>query len=199
MLKIYVRMCLAFVLFLIISACVSTPENKIDTNIPTIQAVPTKIPAENLNFGMLSTLIGNWKVQDWQIQKNGEWLPQAGATWNFYAIQGDTAIRDEWKSNTSDSQQTPGFGSQLRVYNPWTKTWSAAWLSSRTRTLEFYTGTETESEVLFVSKANAEGKITRVIFSKIQENSFSWKMQWSSNVGETWTSVYKLQARRISE
>ena len=197
--KNYAHFYLSLVFILSISACVSSP---VQTNVSesAVQAVAnSEAPARNLNLGLLSNLIGNWKVQDWQLQKNGEWQEQAGATWRFYAIQGNTAIRDEWESNTSDSQKVPGFGSQLRVYNPWSKSWSAAWLSSRTRTLEFYTGNESDSKVSFVSQPNAKGRISKVIFSDIQESSFSWQMLWSSNGGEPWTSVYKLQATRISE
>lgn len=194
----YVRLCLGSVFMIFFLACVNTPENINPTKAP-VQSIATKPPSVNLNLGLFSNLIGHWEVQDWQLQKDGEWQEQAGARWSFYAIQGGTAIRDEWKSNTSDAQQTPGFGSQLRVYNPWNKTWSAAWLSSRTRSLEFYAGKETESEVSFVSQPNAKGRITRLIFSNIKEASFTWQMQWSTDAGESWTSVYKLRATRIAE
>lgn len=189
---------LNFILVICLSACASAPEKVAINNKPII-ATQSKPAAENLNLGMLSSLIGNWEVKDWQLNKNGEWHRQAGASWNFYAIQGNTAIRDEWQSNASATQLAPGFGSQLRVYDPGNKTWTAAWLSSRTRTLEFYSGSEADKKVFFVSQPNEKGRITRVIFSELEENSFRWQMQWSSNTGETWTRVYKLQATRISE
>ncbi len=197
--KKYIYFCMSFICILSFSACTNSPVQTNDSKASVQTVTASKPPTRNLNLGLLSNLIGNWKIQDWQLQKNGEWQEQAGATWSFFAIQGGTAIRDEWKSNTSDSQTTPGFGSQLRVYNPWSKSWSAVWLSSRTRSLEYYTGNETETEVSFISQVNEKGRITKVIFSDIQETSFSWQMQWSSNSGESWTSVYKLQATRISE
>lgn len=196
--KSYTQAVLNLILIVCLSACASAPE-KVASNNKSVMATPSKPASENLSLGMLAGLIGNWEVKDWQLNQNGEWHRQVGASWSFYAIQGNTAIRDEWQSNVSATQSAPGFGSQLRVYNPWTKTWSAAWLSSRARNLEFYSGTEIDNEVLFVSRPNEKGRITRVVFSELKKNSFNWKMQWSSNASETWTTVYKLQATRISE
>ena len=194
----YVMALMSYIIIICLSACASSSVTNDFIEKPSIAVSPMPAAA-NLNLGLLSGLIGKWKVQDWQLQKNGHWIKQAGATWNFYSIQGNTAIRDEWQSNVSDDQEIPGFGSQLRAFDPWSKTWTAAWLSSRTRTLEFFTGHESTTEVIFATQANDKGKSTRVIFSDIQENNFHWKMQWSSNAGETWTTVYKLLATRISE
>ena len=190
--------CLILIIIFLFSACVSTSnESNIIKSPSNVRAYQT--PIKKINLGLLSTVIGHWQVQDWQLQKNGEWEEQAGAKWSFYAIHGGTAIRDEWESNINEAQKSPGFGSQLRVFNPWNKTWSAAWLSSRTRSLEFYTGTESNSELSFISQANQKGRLTKVVFSDIELNSFNWEMQWSSNLGETWTTVYKLQATRIEK
>ena len=194
----YLKTLVSCLLVIFLSACVSSSEPNATFESPFEEA-SSKTIVSNLNLGLLSGLVGKWKVKDWQLQKNGHWQKQAGATWMFYAIQGNTAIRDEWQSNIKDEQQITGYGSQLRVFDPLSKTWSAAWLSSRTRALEFFTGYETEAEVYFVTQANEKGRSTRVIFNNIQENSFHWQMQWSTNAGESWTTVYKLQATRISE
>lgn len=194
----YVMTLMSYLIVICLSACASSSvtNNTIEKPSTAVNSMPA---AADLNLGLLVGLIGKWRVQDWQLQKNGHWRKQAGATWTFYSIQGNTAIRDEWQSKISEDQQIPGFGSQLRVFDPLSKTWSAAWLSSRTRALEFFKGHETATEVLFETEANDKGRSTRVIFNNIQENNFNWQMQWSTNSGESWTTVYKLQATRIGE
>ena len=194
----YLKALMSCLLVIFLAACVSSSEPNVTFERP-VEVVSSKPSATNLNLGLLSGLVGKWIVKDWQLQKNGHWQKQAGATWSFYAIQGNTAIRDEWQSNIKGEEQVTGYGSQLRVFEPLSKKWSAAWLSSRTRALELFTGYETETEVYFVTLANEKGRSTRVIFNNIQENSFHWQMQWSANEGESWTTVYKLQATRIIE
>jgi len=197
--KPYILMCLSWILVFNLTACVSSLPRP-NTNAAVSQAGTSNTATTvNLNLGLLSNIIGTWQVQDWQLQKNGEWQEQAGASWTFYAIHNNTAIRDEWKSNTTNVQDSPGFGTQLRTYDPWKKTWSAAWLSSRTRSLEVYTGYESQSAVYFVTKGKTNDRLTRLVFSEIQANSFNWQMQWSRDAGNTWTSVYKVQATRLNE
>jgi hypothetical protein len=184
--------------FLLLTACVSnTPAN---SNSPQIAKKSVDNSStdtySNLNLGKLAPLVGVWNIQDWQLEKDGTWKELSGASWRFYPIQGETSLEDKWVSNPAAENQAPGYGTHLRVYDPMSKSWQSAWLSSRTRSLELYTGQETDNEVLFVSQPNAKGRLTRTVFSNIQADHFNWRMEWSSDNGESWLMVYKVDATR---
>lgn len=205
------RYLMLMVLLFTLSACITTPSGNdagVDP-VPQTDSPPSlKSSVSNtyskLNFGLLAPLIGEWQVQDWQLQQDGQWQAQAGATWRFYPIQGGMSLEDEWRSHSSvDSQmgdpaekQAPGYGTHLRVYEPLSRQWQSAWLSSRARTLEFYSGTETGSEVIFISLPNAKGRRTRTVFSNIGADFFNWRMEWSNDDGASWLTVYKVDATR---
>lgn len=191
-----------------VTACTtSTYKNGVEIETPKARAQVEPVSKEapklheeknysNLNYGLLAPLIGEWQVRDSQLQQDGSWQAQAGASWKFYPIQGGISLEDEWISNVDSADKLPGFGTHLRVFDPMSKEWQAAWLSSRARTLEMYRGAETESEVLFTSRPNAIGRMTRTVFSNIRPDSFNWHMSWSIDGGETWLMIYKVDATR---
>jgi len=194
-------------LVLLLGACSTSSQNaavsagKIASATPLERVVlpkseSTRTGYTQANFGLLAPLLGEWQVKDWQLQKNGEWRPESGAKWRFFEIQGGMALQDEWESH-SNNQQSPGYGTHIRVYEPTSKSWQAIWLTSRTKNFEFYRGNEREGKVFFLATKNSNGRITRTVFSDIQANRFKWQMQWSSDGGANWLTVYKLEATRI--
>lgn len=208
MFKISRKLFISTLLFALLAACTTTsykngvemasvkPEVKKQEIKPQVSPVERNQNYSNLNFGLLAPLLGDWLVDDSQLQQDGTWQKQEGASWKFYPIQGGISLQDDWVSNTSSADKIPGFGTYLRVYDPMSKKWQAAWLSSRARSLELFNGEETETEVFFYSMPNEKGRITRTVFSNIQPDFFNWRMDWSNDGGETWLMVYKVNAIR---
>lgn len=189
---------LAFVMCLLVTACASNSsalEGQSEVESTNSKDLPLQ-SNPNLNLGLMNPLIGVWDIEDWQLQQNGEWQKQSGAVWRFYPIQGGTSLEDQWVSKTPDSGKTPGYGTHLRVYEPLSKTWQSVWLSSRSRSLEFYSGEEKSGEVIFVSQADANGRLTRTVFDNISRDFFNWRIEWSKDAGESWLVVYKVDATR---
>jgi len=199
------KISLLFSLMLLSTACVSTsintetrsPRNddSLKSNIQPPVLASTK--PVNLQLGLMVQLLGDWEVQDWQLQSNGEWQVQAGAKWSFVAIQGGTAIRDEWQSNVIENEQSPSYTTHIRVYEPFSSSWQAARLSSRSREIEYLSGQENKNFIEFVSQHSQAKRITKSTFKNISQDSFESEIAWSKDSGRSWLVVYKLKAKRL--
>ncbi|MBT8142576.1 MAG: hypothetical protein HKN88_07365 [Gammaproteobacteria bacterium] len=184
--------------FVLLSCATSSTANDVVQPKTTPSQTSRSVTTNNaLNFGLLAPLIGVWNVRDWQLQNDGTWQEQSGASWRFYPIQNGSSMQDVWFSDSGEADKGPGYGTNLRVYNPLAKTWQAAWLSSRKRNIELYTGVQSANEVLFTSQASDNGRLTRTVFSDITPDTFKWRMEWSNDEGASWLSIYRVEASRV--
>jgi len=99
-----------------------------------------QFPLSKTELGLLNDLLGSWTVQDWQLRKDGQWQPLYGARWDFRAIQNGRALQDAWTSFAQDGQSVSGHVNALRVFDPSSGKWQAAWLSSNEGRLDNYSG-----------------------------------------------------------
>lgn len=197
--------CYTSLLVLSLLGCASNPTSNTPTQTnPMQETFPSKeatnltqgLRPSDIELGLMSQLIGQWDVQDWQLRKDGQWQPLNGAVWTFKAIQNGRAVQDEWYSFAADGKTPAGHVNALRIYNPSNKTWQAAWLSSRNGRLDNYLGLQTDGEIIFTASAADNGRLTRQVFSNLNPQSFQWRIEWSKDQGQTWLPVYRVQATR---
>lgn len=150
----------------------------------------------DIELGLLSNLLGTWNVQDWQLRKDGQWQALNGARWSFSAIQNGRALQDNWVSFAPDGKTAAGHVNAIRVYDAITQKWQAAWLSSNDGRLEFFSGSEDMGEVIFTTTSANKGRLSRQVFSEINPQSFKWRIEWSKDGGESWLTVYRVEAIR---
>ena len=134
--------------------------------------------------------IGDWKIQDWQLQQDGTtWTEQKGARWNFRCVGDGIAVQDFWMPNTG------GKGTNLRINDPEKKSWDIAW-----------TATGAPGFMHIVADMNEAGEINMDILSPEQNPprrirfypptsaGWDWVMEMSFDGGTNWTAVYKIKA-----
>lgn len=151
---------------------------------------------------ILGTLIGLWDVLLVNRNRDGSWSDEERHhLWRWYSILDGHAIQDDWISFDDDAEgDSPPpprvTGTNIRIYNPEEKEWFMAWIDTRSRRLATFTAVNRGGAVVMTGH-NAQGRLLRITFSNITGQTFEWTQEWTSDEGETWFPVAKMQCRRL--
>lgn len=169
---------------------VSTSQAQAD---PAAQRVSPDAPSETAQF---APLIGDWVIQDYQRDANGDWQPGAGADWRFYWILDGHAIQDDWIAPGRASEAPESgrqYGTNIRIYNPKQDRWEMAWASSKGQKVDTFTATRTDQGILM--EGVFAGNPSRILFHDLRENRFSWNLRVADAEGQ-WQEVYRIEGTR---
>lgn len=161
-------------------------------------AADTSVPVDESGACLAGPLeqfgryLGNWNIEDSQLSDDGsEWLPGDGAQWNFVCIGNGTAIQDFWIPTGG------GVGTNLRTYNAETKSWDIAWTFTGMAGFAHIQAKEDDSgNIVMQYKNPLPDPLRRITFFPPTENGWNWKLEVSSDSGETWLEVYRISATR---
>ena len=89
----------------------------------------------------------------------------------------------------------------MRIYDVRSKRWNVAWMANGaglTPGLDVGTfeASSDDGRLVMTSPGSSEMGEQRVVFSEIDENSFLWESEFSSDGGETWQTVMRVKAKR---
>lgn len=134
--------------------------------------------------------LGDWDIEDSRLGDDGsEWLPGAGAKWNFVCIGNGTAVQDFWMPSGG------GVGTNLRTYNAETESWDIAWTFTGMAGFAHIQAAENESgHIVMHYKSPLPDPLRRITFFPPDQTGWSWKLEVSSDEGNSWTEVYRIAA-----
>ena len=138
--------------------------------------------------------LGDWDIRDWQLSQDGSsWTEQAGARWVFVCVGNGVAVQDFWLPKTG------GTGTNLRIYEPDSDSWNIAWAVSSKPGFSHIEAKQDESgDIVMHYKAPIPNPLRRITFHPAEKDSWNWKLEMSSDGGETWREVYRIEATRRS-
>jgi hypothetical protein len=151
---------------------------------------------------ILGRLIGLWDVSMVSRNRDGSWPDETlHRLWRWYPILNGQAIQDDWirLDPATDGSSHPSVrvtGTNIRIFNPETGEWSMAWIDTLSRKLATFTATNVEDTVVMTGRNN-QGRLVRITFSNITAEAFEWTQDWTSDDGETWFPVARMQCRRL--
>jgi len=136
--------------------------------------------------------IGDWDIEDSQLSQDGqEWTPGNGARWNFVCIGDGTAVQDFWLPNGG------GVGTNLRTWNPGTKSWDIAWAINGLPGFAHITAVQDDAgNIVMHYKSPVPDPMRRITFFPPDDMGWDWVQEWSTDGGESWFPVYKIRATR---
>ena len=134
--------------------------------------------------------LGDWDIADSRLSDDGsEWLPGAGAKWNFVCIGNGTAVQDFWMPSDG------GVGTNLRTYNAETEQWDIAWTFTGMAGFAHIQAVENESgHIVMHYKSPIPDPLRRITFFPPDQAGWNWKLEVSSDEGKSWTEVYRIVA-----
>ena len=138
----------------------------------------TSAPETHFNFWL-----GRWHVT-WE---------GGGGTNTITPILDGRVIQEQF-----DCPQLQGISHS--VYNPHTQRWHQTWVDNQGSYLDFTGQLEEDGRMILGRTALYEGKTfqQRMVFQDIQENSFEWHWQRSTDDGRTWETQWHISYRRQS-
>ena len=145
------------------------------------------------------SMLGEWKISDSSLGKDGKWTAGYGADWNWYTILDGNAIQDDWiqpslniKLKDKSKRQ---FGTNIRIYNPKKNQWEMAWASNGGKKVDTFTAVGIDGKV--VMSGFYAGNNTRITFYDMKKNTFEWKMEIQSKEDKTvWKEIYRIHGDR---
>lgn len=134
--------------------------------------------------------IGNWDIADSQLSKDGQtWNPGKGAKWNFVCLGNGTAIQDFWMPNDG------AVGTNLRTWNPETGSWDIAWaIKSLPGFAHIQAKQDDNGNIVMHYKSPLPDPLRRITFFPPDKTGWNWKLEFSTDGGETWFEVYRIRA-----
>ena len=134
--------------------------------------------------------IGNWNIHDSQLSKDGsEWTDGAGARWNFVCIGDGTAVQDFWMPNDGP------VGTNLRTYNSETESWDIAWAIKGVPGLTHIGAKKDEQgNIVMQHISPIPTPLRRITFFPADADGWKWKLEMSTDDGESWFEVYRISA-----
>lgn len=153
-------------------------------SIPVDDAACSNGPLEQ--FGRY---LGDWRIEDSRLSDDGtEWLPGAGARWNFVCIGDGTAIQDFWLPNGG------GVGTNLRTYNAETESWDIAWTITGMAGFAHIQAKEDDiGNIVMHYKSPLPDPLRRITFFPPDDGGWNWKLEVSGD-GDNWREVYRIKA-----
>jgi hypothetical protein len=152
-------------------------------------------PKETQQF---ASLMGNWRITDSSLNKDGKWIAGSGADWNWYTILNGHAIQDDWIQPPLSKKVPVGkrqFGTNIRIYNPKEKRWEMAWASNAGKKIDTFKAKASEGRV--VMRGLYAGNETRITFFNMKPKTFDWKMEVQSKTDKTkWKEVYRIHGEK---
>jgi hypothetical protein len=158
-----------------------------------------KAPSELSQFAFI---IGKWRCDVRAKGDNGTWQPYQ-ATWVGRYILDGYVIADESRM-TNPAGERVGHGMNLRSYSIEKKTWIMRWLDA-TRSSWVELGPEKLGGVRVTPKTitfnliDTPDTLSRVTFSNISVNHFTWSEEKSLDQGKTWSRFVVIEARRAGD
>ncbi len=133
------------------------------------------------------------------------WVGQWNLTWKKadstmgHGINIISKIVDQKVIEENFEDIDTGFkGTSITVYNPTTKTWHQAWADNQGGYYDFI-GEVKDGLKIFKTKMNERnGKktIQRMVFKNITDNAFIWDWEGSSDGGQTWRLLWRINYKR---
>lgn len=178
-------------LILLVASLVTAEEQRKNYGTPNPNA-----PTELKTFGQL---IGKWSVETTFTDRNGSTQKSTG-TWTFYYILEGMAIADDYDAKTTDGQRF--YGTTYRLYNPGSKKWECKWIcATPLYWMDIEGPAATGKNILLdgrVVPTDGNPILSKIRFTDITANSFTWKSDVSYDGGKTWAKDRGLiKARRI--
>ncbi|TQV87243.1 hypothetical protein [Aliikangiella coralliicola] len=171
-----------------------------DKPVHSVEATHLAKAKPQSQLGLFEPLLGNWRIEDFQLDAKGQWQPAGGADWNFYSILNGAAIQDDWIApslSKAAPKQGRQFGTNIRIYNPAKKQWEMAWMSNNGKKVDTFIAKEKDGKIIM--QGIFGGKNTKITFYDISEKTFLWKMEQENtadNKTKNWKVVYKIKGTK---
>ena len=129
-------------------------------------------------------LVGTWKVEYTDFHKDGQETHRSGAFVVGWVMDG-RAIQDFWIVNPSGARKEREVYTDLRYYDPKSRTWPSTFIDVEHVSVARFTGGAVGDRIVFET-LDFDNTDTRWSINDLRSNSFVWREEESLDGGKTW-------------
>jgi hypothetical protein len=171
-------------------ACVtgtSAQDDAIDSGQDMVTALKAMGPNPALGdqAQVFGRLVGTWKVEYTDFKKDGKVIHRSGELSVGWVMDG-RAIQDLWIVDPSGTRKDREVYTDLRYYDPESRTWPATFVDPEHASVARFTGGAVSSDRIVLETQDFAGSDTRWSINDIRPDSFTWREEESHDGGKTW-------------
>ena len=153
-------------------------------------------PSLGAQAKVFGRLVGTWDVEYTDFKKDGKVTHRSGEFIVGWVMDG-RAIQDVWIVDPSGARKDREVYTELRYYEPKSRTWPATFVDPEHASVTKFTGGAVGDDRIVLDTQEFDGKDTRWSFNDIRPGSLVYREEVSSDGGKTWTlqSEYRMKRR----
>ena len=147
---------------------------------------------------VFARLIGTWGVEYTDFSQDGKETHRSGELIIGWVLDG-RGIQDVWIVDPSGARKEREVYTDVRYFDPKTRTWPAIFVDPEHASVAKFTGTAVGDDRIVLVTQDFADKETRWSVNDLRPNSFVWREEESSDGGKTWRLQAQHQMKRRSE
>jgi hypothetical protein len=162
---------------------------------------PGPAPGSPPELAQYGQFVGTWTCQTFRRARDGSWEANGWQnTWTWYWVLNGHAIQDVWET-PPEAPQGANLGTNLRIYDPETRSWRMAWTTTLTRSFDFFEARLEDENIVMTGEIPNRGSrpahTARITFHDDAADSFSWRYEASlQGTDGPWSEQARLTCRR---
>jgi hypothetical protein len=147
-------------------------------------------------LSLFGQFVGDWECDFTAIQPDGS-RETRSCEWHWGWILQGRAIQDVCIIHSGAELDSPllKYGTTIRVYDPRLDAWHIVFFDPIQGDWSPFTARKVGDEIVLES-GHDDGRISELVFSDIEKNSFHWRAQITIDNGKSWHVVLEMNARR---
>jgi hypothetical protein len=144
-------------------------------------------------------LVGTWGVAYTDFSKDGKITHRSGELIVGWVMDG-RVIQDLWIVDPSGNRQEREVYTDLRYFDPKSRTWPAIFVDPEHASVAKFTGGAEEGDRIVLETRDFGDSQTRWSVNELHPDSFIWREEESSDGGKTWTltAEHKMTRRTVA-
>jgi hypothetical protein len=140
-------------------------------------------------------LVGTWDVEYTDFLKDGKVTHRSGEFIVGWVMDG-RAIQDFWIVYPSGTHEEREVYSDLRYYDPKSRSWPAIFIDVEHASVARFTGGAAGDDRIVLDTSDFDGTDTRWSINDIRSGSFVWREEESLDGGKTWRLLAEHHMKR---
>ena len=140
-------------------------------------------------------LVGTWDVEYTDFSKDGRETHRSGEFIVGWVMDG-RALQDVWIVNPSGTRQDREVYTELRYYDPKSRTWPSTFIDVEHASVARFAGGAVGDNRIVFDTQDFDGTDTRWSINDIRPDTFVWREEESRDGGKTWRLLAEHHMKR---
>jgi len=140
-------------------------------------------------------LVGTWDVEYTDFSKDGRETHRSGEFIVGWVMDG-RALQDVWIVNPSGTRQDREVYTELRYYDPKSRTWPSTFIDVEHASVARFAGGAVGDKRIVFDTQDFDGTDTRWSINDIRPDTFVWREEESRDGGKTWRLLAEHHMKR---